>query len=152
MSARLRIRGGGDDGYITPPYPPSPDYSPPPTPVHVQDDGNLPYSLPMELAAWLLPPPGSASGLVGAAVLESSDPDPSGSEPSPHVLMTRDQFCQVLSDMVYDALVVDMGYQYSLDQVVSLVEWRMQVVDEPFEKPESYVDGIVEHVLRGALD
>ena len=66
--------------------------------------------------------------------------------------MTREQLCEVLSDMVREVLMDSMGYRYSVEQVMSLVEWRMQVVDEPFEEPESYVGGIVEHVLRGALD
>ena len=52
------------------------------------------------------------------------------------------------------AQTLDMGYQYNFDQVLDLVQWQTWAADNPksWEKPELYVDRIIDEILCGVID
>ena len=59
---------------------------------------------------------------------------------------------EAVADQAYSQLLT-MGFmQYSFDQVVDLVQWHMAIMPKPWYPPQHYVNAIVDHVLRGALD
>ena len=154
----IRLRGGGDEGYNTPPYPPSPQYSAPPSPEHDESVSESHDSLPYDLAAFLWSSSGHGPDPVGGVGPESLEPESPMSESAVASEsdvaggpMSLGRLCEVLLDLVWRRLV-DMGYTYTVGQVATLIAWRMEVVEAPFDEAESYVGSIIEHVLHGALD
>ena len=153
VSFCLRLRGGGD-AYSSPPASPtySPTYSPISSPVHSPPH---PPESPASAAAGSSPPPDQAPLPLP---LPPHEPNPassssSGSPPPDQVhqeqgLMQFHAFAQAVADQAY-IQVMQMGFEsYTPDQILTLVQWHMQVVPHPWEPPAFYVSAIVDHVLH----
>ena len=45
-----------------------------------------------------------------------------------------------------------MGFEsYTVDQILALVQWHMQVVPQLWEPPDFYVSAIIDHVVNGVI-